>query len=275
MRLAARAEARRQAYAPKFGSRCLPGSEQAPHHHLGRRPAAAPARRALPVAPATHGMQPLEGQALARALAQRRIILGSSSSSRRAILDELAAAHGFAYEVATAGIDEKAVREADPRRLVLALARAKAAAIRAKLAGGGGPAAGGAGLLITCDQVVLCEGRVLEKPESEEEARRFIAAYARAPASTIGSTVVTDLATGASWEGLDETEIHFGPIPSASVDALVAEGEVFWCAGGLMVEHPLVQPHVTRMVGTQDAVMGLGKALLMRLLGEAAEHGSR
>eukprot|EP00887_Chlorella_sp_A99_P003369 scaffold26.g3369.t1 len=166
-------------------------------------------------------MQPLEGQALARALAQRRIILGSSSSSRRAILDELAAAHGFAYEVATAGIDEKAVREADPRRLVLALARAKAAAIRAKLAGGGGPAAGGAGLLITCDQ------------------------------------------------------IHFGPIPSASVDALVAEGEVFWCAGGLMVEHPLVQPHVTRMVGTQDAVMGLGKALLMRLLGEAAEHGSR
>lgn len=30
-------------------------------------------------------------------------------------------------------------------------------------------------------------------------------------------------------------QIHFAPIPGDSVDRLIAEGEVFWCAGGLMV----------------------------------------
>ncbi len=37
-----------------------------------------------------------------------------------------------------------------------------------------------------------------------------------------------------------------------------------------MVEHPLVSPHVTRLEGTQDAVMGLSKELVKRLLLQAA-----
>lgn len=49
---------------------------------------------------------------------------------------------------------------------------------------------------------------------------------------------------------------------------------MFWCAGGLMVEHPLVQPHVTRMVGALDSVMGLDKQLLLRLLCAAAADGA-
>lgn len=64
-------------------------------------------------------------------------------------------------------------------------------------------------------------------------------------------------------------QIHFQPILPGSVDALIAEGEVFWCAGGLMVEHALVQPHVTKLEGSLDGVMGLAKALLLSLLCEA------
>jgi hypothetical protein len=37
-----------------------------------------------------------------------------------------------------------------------------------------------------------------------------------------------------------------------------------------MVEHALVQPHVTRMVGSLDSVMGLCKETVERLLCEAA-----
>lgn len=39
------------------------------------------------------------------------------------------------------------------------------------------------------------------------QARQFIAGYARAPASTVGSVVLTDLATGRSWEGVDVAEV--------------------------------------------------------------------
>ena len=50
---------------------------------------------------------------------------------------------------------------------------------------------------------------------------------------------------------------------------IVAEGEVFWCAGGIMVEHELVRPHIRAMSGPMDSVFGLPKQLLLQLL-EAA-----
>jgi hypothetical protein len=42
------------------------------------------------------------------------------------------------------------------------------------------------------------------------QAREFIAGYARAPASTVGSVVLTDLASGRSWEGVDVAEVGLG-----------------------------------------------------------------
>ncbi|PRW61253.1 septum formation MAF [Chlorella sorokiniana] len=219
-------------------------------------------------AAAASEVPPVDDQLVARALKRHpRIILGTGSSSRRAIMDELAARYGFKYEIAKADIDEKAIRHEDAQHLVLRLAHAKADAIRAKLQAAADEAGQPLdGLLVTCDQVVLHEGQILEKPEDEAEARRYIAGYGRAPASTVGSVVLTDLASGRNWEGVDVATIHFAPIPGDSVDRLIAEGEVFWCAGGLMVEHELVQPHVIRMDGSLDSVMGLDKQLLLRLL---------
>ena len=39
------------------------------------------------------------------------------------------------------------------------------------------------------------------------QARQYIAGYARAPARTVGSVVLTDLASGRSWEGVDVAEV--------------------------------------------------------------------
>jgi septum formation protein len=199
-----------------------------------------------------------------------RLILGSASRSRRAIMDELAQRYGFSYEVATADIDEKAIRCPLPGELVVTLAHAKARAIISRLQLQAPPPEPLSGFLVTCDQVVVHEGRILEKPESEAEAREFITGYARAHASTVGSVVVTDLRTGATFEGVDTAHIHIAPLPVDAVDALIAEGEVFWCAGGLMIEHPQVAPHITRIEGTEDSVMGLSARLLAELLARAA-----
>ena len=67
-------------------------------------------------------------------------------------MDELAEALGIGYQTASADIDEQAIRDPEPRRLVLKLAHAKAEAIKARLASdsGGAPLQG---VLITCDQV--------------------------------------------------------------------------------------------------------------------------
>lgn len=47
-------------------------------------------------------------------------------------------------------------------------------------------------------------------------------------------------------------------------------GDVMWCAGGLMIEHPLVTPYITHIDGSQDSVMGLGKDAVIKVLLEAA-----
>ena len=191
------------------------------------------------------------------------LILGSGSATRKAILQEL----GLKFEVHKPGIDEKAIRRKEPAELVLALGRAKAAAL---LEGERGDAFRRNGaLVLTADQVVVCDGRILEKPDTEEEARHFISGYAQYPPQTVGSCVITDPRSGRQWSAVDKACVTFLPIPDAVIDELIDEGEVFFCAGGLMVEHALVQPYIERMDGSIDSVMGLCKATVMRLLQEA------
>lgn len=115
-----------------------------------------------------------------------RIILGTASSSRRFVMDQLAKDYSFTYDVIKADIDEKAIRHEQPRQLVLALAHAKADAIIQQLQQGGqqqqqqpsdsqaGSSNGSSseGYLITCDQVVVHEGQIREKPEDVAEAHR-------------------------------------------------------------------------------------------------------
>lgn len=55
-------------------------------------------------------------------------------------------------------------------------------------------------------------------------------------------------------------------VPDSVVTKLCEEGTVLQCAGGLMVEHKLVQPYITNMDGTMDSVMGLSKSLVLELL---------
>ena len=185
---------------------------------------------------------------------------------------------GIEYTVAVADIDEKAVGDRTkltPKDLVMAVACAKADAIVAKMANELGPDMAGqwplavGTMLVTCDQVVVHEGKVREKPESTDEARSFITSYGESPPSTVGAIVVTDLETGERSAGFDGSTVAFAPIPDDVVDFLVEEGECMNCAGGLMVEHPKMSPLITEFTGSMDSIMGLGKRVLGGLLSEA------
>ncbi|KAL2612868.1 hypothetical protein R1flu_024560 [Riccia fluitans] len=201
-----------------------------------------------------------------------KIILGSSSQTRQAIMKEM----GLEFEIMSADIDEGAIRRDKAENLVMALAKAKAEAIFARIATETSEVASAKqSLLITADQVVVHEGKILEKPRTEEEARRFIEGYSRSPAKTVGAVLVTNLSTGVSKGGVDTAEIYFHSIPEDVINALIAEGTVFWAAGGLLVEHPLVSPLVNAMVGTVDSVMGLPKELTLSLINQALDNGSQ
>uniref|UniRef100_A0A0E0CXI4 Maf-like protein n=1 Tax=Oryza meridionalis TaxID=40149 RepID=A0A0E0CXI4_9ORYZ len=127
-------------------------------------------------------------------------------------------------------------------------------------------------LLVTADQVVIHDGVIREKPSTPEEARKFIKGYSESHAATIGSVLVTNVKSGARKEGWDKAEVYFHKIPDEVVESLIEEGDVFYVAGGLLVEHPLTSPLVEAIVGTIDSVMGLPKSLTEKLIKESLEE---
>ncbi|RZC44575.1 hypothetical protein C5167_037523 [Papaver somniferum] len=222
-----------------------------------------------------------------------KIILGSSSKSRKDILTEM----GYDFTIMTADIDEKEIRMEKPEDLVMALAEAKANGIITRIQTtdcsekNAEPALlitadtadailsrlqtdvnkeedAESTLLITADQVVVYEGVIREKPSSKEEARQFIKGYSGGRAATVGSVLVTNLTTGTRRGEWDRVEIYFREIPDEVIEKLVDEGVVLYVAGGLIIEHPLILPFIEKVEGTTDSVMGLPKALTEKLIHE-------
>lgn len=99
---------------------------------------------------------------------------------------------------------------------------------------------------------------------------RFIHSYSKSPAQTIGSVLCTNMTTGSRHETVEVCTIHMSDMPDDVIDKLVEEGDVMWCAGGLMVEHALVVPYIKQIDGSQESVMGLGKEAVMSVLVAAA-----
>mmetsp|Transcript_3540 Transcript_3540/g.12734 ORF Transcript_3540/g.12734 Transcript_3540/m.12734 type:complete len:311 (-) Transcript_3540:32-964(-) len=192
------------------------------------------------------------------------LFLGSGSRTRRELLGDM----GYDFDICKADIDEKAIRREEPKELVSVLADAKATAVIEKMRQEDDITDG---FLLTGDAVVVSQGRILEKPENEAEAREYIQGYSNSSCSVVGSILITDLKTGARFGGVDVSTVYFGEIPDALVAEMIAEGEVFYCAGGLMVEHPKIVPLVKRIDGAQDGVMGLRQSLVATLLTQAIE----
>jgi septum formation protein len=185
-----------------------------------------------------------------------KIILGSKSAGRQLVLKEA----GFDFEVVTADIDEKQIRDEDPKKLVIALAHAKADAILLKVLY---PA-----IVITADQVVVCGDRILEKPENEAEARDFIRCYAQNPMETVSSVVVTNTVNGRRAEGVDISKVYFKTIPEEVIDAAIKGGVIMHCAGAMRCEDVLFSDYIERFEGTKDSTSGLPLKLLTRLMEE-------
>ncbi|MFN3650264.1 MAG: Maf family nucleotide pyrophosphatase [Armatimonadota bacterium] len=186
------------------------------------------------------------------------IVLGSSSPWRQALLREM----GYDFRVVSPDLDEQSIRRDDPRELVRALAEAKARAVAAKLAE---PA-----LVVAADQVMTHGGVIREKPRGADEARHFLRTAHQAPLETVSAVAVLDPATGRLASDTDVVRLEVEPIPDETIERLLEQGEVLYCAGGMRFEDPLLQPHIRRMDGTLDSVMGLPKALTERLLREVS-----
>ncbi|MBI4599791.1 Maf family protein [Candidatus Uhrbacteria bacterium] len=187
------------------------------------------------------------------------IILGSASKGRKRILEE----RGFTFDAMSADIDEKAIRDPDPEKLVLLLAHAKADALIPRIKE---PA-----FLITSDQVVLCNGEILEKPENEDEERAMLQMYTTHPAETVAAVVVTNTETGERAGGVDRGKVWFHTFPHEAIKQIVVYPRTYELAGGFSIIDPLFMPYIDHIEGERESIIGLPWALTQRLLEEVRE----
>jgi predicted house-cleaning NTP pyrophosphatase (Maf/HAM1 superfamily) len=213
------------------------------------------------------------------------LLLGSASFTRKLILSEM----DVSYVKLVRPIDESSIgnRDGDVNDLVTTLANAKMDHLINEIRRGNCDdeltpfvtascdtsvvkSGGGSYVILTADQVVTHGSRILEKPNSADEARMYVGGYADGePVSTHGAVVLYHHPSGVRVSGIDTASVYFRSTISTCdlVDRLLHDdAPVLGCAGGLMIEHPYVREHVIRTVGTEDSIMGLSKDLVGRLL---------
>ena len=186
------------------------------------------------------------------------MILGSSSKWRRKVFTKAGCRIADAMDP---NIDEKAIRDTNCEKLVLAISNAKADAILARM----DPTRHTPEMYLICtDQVALCDGVIREKPETEFEAREFIKSYSEEskPVVTCSGVVVVHVSAGKRTEGTFYNTIRFNPIPTEIVDQIVHGDVVYTCCGGFSVDDPVMGAWVHSIEGGVDGVMGMPLGLL-------------
>lgn len=234
-----------------------------------------------------------------------KIILGSSSSARKQLLDTT----GIDYISISPDIDENAIMNKkpeelvieiaksktivndNPEKLVIEIAKAKTAALKDKLAGQDC-------ILITADQLVLTD-KILGKPANIKEAKRFLKSYSNNVVKTITGLVVTNMLTNKSTYQVDISTIYFDEITKEDIEEacvpempinimektsnffflpvyiplkkqLVVKEEVniMDCCGGLAIEHPVLYKKIRKIEGSYSSILGLPLKVLIELISE-------
>ncbi len=185
-----------------------------------------------------------------------KIILGSGSKWRKLMLEKM----GYEFEVVTADINEKEIRCDDYYILPVKLAGAKADAISKKI---NEPI-----ILITADQVVLCNGELREKPSNIEEGRRYLQSYGHYPAEIVNGVVVTNNQNDKRASGVDIATVYFKEIPEEVIDRLLTMKEILNAAGAFLAEHELLRSYVIKYEGKEGNSLALPKELTERLISE-------
>ena len=181
-----------------------------------------------------------------------KIILGSSSPFRRAVLEKA----GIPFEVVRPDIDEKKIRTLEHEHTPIVLSYAKGAAVAQKVPD---PA-----IVIACDQVAICDGIILEKPESADDVRRWYKLYAQYPVQYINGITVLNTETGACITGQEIALVSFKTIPDDFTEQQIRESIVFECCGALT--DALEDAYGTILKGTKESTIGLPLRFIMDMV---------
>jgi septum formation protein len=173
------------------------------------------------------------------------IVLASASPRRRALLQQIGAAH----EVLAVDVDESALAGESAAQLARRLARIKALEGRRR-DGGDRPVLG-------ADTVVVVDGQALGKPADRDDAVRMLLQLAgRAHRVLTAVALALPGAGGDVREALSDTEVVMRAITPEEAADYWSSGEPQGKAGGYAIQGRGAV-FIERIVGSYSGVMGL------------------
>jgi septum formation protein len=170
------------------------------------------------------------------------LILASGSPRRKALLG----AAKLCFEVLESGIDETIGAGESGRGYALRMAGEKALSVSARL-----PDA----VVLGADSIVVCDDKILLKPNDEGDARRMLATL-----SGRTHTVITAYALAFANAILEAepitSQVTFHPLSATQIEQYVATGEPLDKAGAYGIQGKGAD-FIARVVGSRENVMGL------------------
>lgn len=179
---------------------------------------------------------------------KEEVVLGSSSIWRKEILQHM----GYAFTTLHADIDERAFgdrRNGDAQELTRIVARAKQEALLPKIKR--------PSILITSDQVVVCQGIIREKPSHKRQMRAWLQSYRDFPADCVTTVCAFNTLTQRGASVIDQARIWMHKLTDSVIEQLVGETTLFSCAGAIAVGYPMFDKYVKDIEGAEDSVKGL------------------
>ncbi len=195
-----------------------------------------------------------------------RLVLASASPRRSELLGSV----GLQFDIVPADIDESTLPGEAPSDYVSRLSNEKARIVAGRVGGGS--------IVIAADTTVDVDGRILEKPMDDPDARGMLRLLSgRTHLVHTGVTVswFPETRAGGTTTCVVETAVRFVELTDRAIDWYIATGEHAGKAGAYGIQGA-AGAFVDRVAGSVTNVIGLPLAETLALLAAAVDStGSR
>ena len=181
------------------------------------------------------------------------IILASGSPRRREILE----LGGFKYEVLVSNVEE-IMDEEDPAALVMSLSKQKASAVYENVKGRKNA------VVIGADTVVACDGKILGKPHSKEEARQMIGLLSGREHQVFTGMTFIKTESGEAVSFNEKSSVRVVALSDSEIEEYISLKEPYDKAGGYAIQGAFAK-YISGIEGDYYNIMGFP---LCRFAGE-------
>jgi len=189
----------------------------------------------------------------------KNLILGSSSSYRRALLKRL----NLSFECQSPDIDETAFAHEIPSELVKRLTIQKAKAIQTSRMNQHS-------LIITSDQIAVLKNDILGKPHTMQNAMKQLSSFSAQKVTFLTGLCVLDSATGQYQYHLSDYHVFFRELSPKEIENYINIDQPLDCAGSFKCEGLGVTLFEKMEGDDPNSLIGLPLIQLCKML---REHG--